>query len=219
MIIVKLLSVSNSDGIAILSSSMYVDMTGFLHVVGEVQNKENYTVSFVEVSGTFYDDNKEVVATRFTYAEIDAVRSEEKSAFDILVRDKEQIPKIKSYQLSVQGEIDGAPPKLAMLKLSVGDGYADASGFYHQVGEVTNIGTETAIFVGVAAAFYNNGGGRGTTNNTEIVVAGFTFTQPKNIEPNQSAPFDILVKAPATSINQIRSASVNVESDQYSMVN
>jgi hypothetical protein len=73
------------------------------------------------------------------------------------------------------------------------------------VGEVTNQGNQKAMFVKVSGAFYNS-------SNT-VVAADFTFTDPKDLEPGQTAPFEIIVNAP--SANEITSASLNVDSEQY----
>jgi hypothetical protein len=50
-----------------------------------------------------------------------------------------------------------------------------------------------------------------------VVAADFTYTDPDNLEPGQAAPFEIIVNAPTA--NDITSASLNVDSNQYSSVN
>jgi hypothetical protein len=64
------------------------------------------------------------------------------------------------------------------------------------VGEVTNQGNQKAMFVKVSGAFYNS-------SNT-VVAADFTYADPKNLEPGQTAPFEITVNAPTA--NDITSA-------------
>jgi hypothetical protein len=60
----------------------------------------------------------------------------------------------------------------------------------------------------VSGAFYNS-------SNT-VVASDFTFTDPQDLEPGQKTPFDITVSAPMA--NEITSASVDVDSVQYSSV-
>jgi hypothetical protein len=73
---------------------------------------------------------------------------------------------------------------------------------------VTNQGNEKATFVKGSDAFYNS-------SNT-VVASDFTFTDPQDLEPGQTTPFDITVSAPMA--NEITSASVDVDSVQYSSV-
>ena len=96
----------------------------------------------------------------------------------------------------------------ASLKLTVGDSHLDDTDAYRIVGEVTNQGNQKATFVKVSGAFYNS-------SNT-IVAADFAYTDPQNLEPGQTAPFEIIVDSP--NANKITSASLNVGSKQYSPV-
>src|ERR1051325_11969872 len=52
---------------------------------------------------------------------------------------------------------------------------------------------------------------------TQVVATHFTFTDPQDLEPGQTAPFEIIVYAPT--INEITFASLNVGSSQYSSIN
>ena len=49
-----------------------------------------------------------------------------------------------------------------------------------------------------------------------VLAADFTYTDPDNLEAGQSAPFEIIVNAPTA--NDITSASLNVDSNQYSSI-
>jgi hypothetical protein len=55
------------------------------------------------------------------------------------------------------------------------------------VGEVTNQGNQKATFVKVSGAFYNS--------SNKVVAADFTYTDPQDLEPGQTAPFEITVNA------------------------
>ena len=50
-----------------------------------------------------------------------------------------------------------------------------------------------------------------------MIAADFTYTDPQDLEPGQTAPFEIIVNAPTA--NKITSASLNVGSNQYSSIN
>lgn len=160
-------------------------------------------MNYVKVVSTFYDNAGKVVGTDFTYTNVDVLGSAEKSSFEIILNDAQQSQGVSSYKLSVSGDKTQALP--ASLKLSVGSSHLDDIGSYHIVGEVTNQGNEKATFVKVSGAFYNS--------NT-VVASDFTFTDPQDLEPGQTASFDITVSAPTS--NEITSASVDVDSVQYS---
>jgi hypothetical protein len=196
----------NNKNIPILSSSSFKDTLGSFHIVGELKNNSTDPLDFVKVVSTFYDDTGKIVGTDFPYANIKILRSGEKSSFALILNDAQQSDKVSTYKLSVSGDKTQALP--AALKLSVGDSHVDDIGAYHIVGEVTNQGNENATFVQVSGAFY--------ISSDAVVAADFTFTDPKDLEPEQTAPFEITVSAP-TAID-ISSASLNVENEQYSSI-
>ena len=137
---------------------------------------------------------------------MDVLRPAEKSSFEIILTDAAQSQKVDSYKLTASGDKTEALP--ASLKLSVGDSNLDDIGYYHIVGDVTNQRNEKATFVKVSGAFYNS--------SNVVVAADFTFTDPKDLDPGQTAPFEIIVNAPIA--NEIDSASLNVDSKQYSSI-
>jgi hypothetical protein len=199
-------SFAQSADISIVDYSSYKDSIGFLHVIGEVKNISQTPLGFVKITATFYDSSKTVVATDFGYTSISTVRPSEKAPFEVMVTDAGQIAKIDTFKLTASANIAEAKP--ASLKLNVGDHFIDSIGYYHLVGEVTNQGSTTANFVQVAAAFYDSSG--------KIVAAHSTFTQDTNISAGQTAPFDMIILQPGLNI---ASSSVNVQSNEYSMIN
>jgi|SRR5215212_6658538 len=177
-------------------------------IVGEVKNNSpRDSTNYVKIVSTFYDNTGKVIGTDFTYSNVDVLRPGEKSSFEIILNDAVQSQKVDSYKLSASADKTGALP--AALNLSIGDSRLDDTGAYHIVGEVTNQGSGKATYVKVSGSFYNS-------SNT-IVAADFTYTDPDNLEPGQAAPFEMIVNAPTAS--DITSASLNVNSNQYSSVN
>jgi hypothetical protein len=79
---------------------------------------------------------------------------------------------------------------------------------YNVIGKVTNQGNQKATFAKVSGAFYNS-------NNT-IIAADFAYTSPQDLEPGETAPFNIIADTPAD--NEITSSSLNVHSKQYSFL-
>jgi hypothetical protein len=174
--------------------------------VGEVKNNSGGTISFVKIIATFYDSSDKVVASQFTYTEIDTLRNGETSPFEISTTDQSQISKFANYKLSVSWSAGSSKPSNLVLK--TGDSYLDNYGIYHFVGEVTNNGDKTATFVKVAAAFYDA--------SAKVLMTSFTYTE-SDIAPGQSAPFEITMFG--SNVNEIKTISANVQSQQYSMVN
>ena len=198
----------SAGGISVLSSSSFRDDTGAYHIVGEVKNNSpTDSLNYVKIVATLYDKTGKVVGTDFTYTDIEVLRPAEKSPFKIILIDLRQSQKVSSYKLYATGEKTQSLP--AALKLNVGDSHVDSIGFYHVVGEVTNQGNQKATYVKVSGAFYNS-------SNT-VVAADFTYTDPKDLEPGQTAPFEIIVTHASTA-GKITSALVNVGSTQYSSI-
>jgi hypothetical protein len=198
---------TTNNGISILSHSSYLGDIGDFHVIGEVQNNAANPMEFVEITATFYDAAGNVVGTGSGYTDMDILRPAETSSFEILLTEEEQSKKIDNYKLSVSGD-ETLEPKPANLKLNVGDSFTDSIDTYHVVGEVTNQGDQITKFVEVAGAFYND--------QNQVVAVGFSYTDPSDLSPGATAPFGILVSAP--NVDQITSARLNVQSEDYSMV-
>src|SRR5919202_404045 len=188
-------SASTGSMISILSSSSFTDDLGDYHVVSEVRNNSpKDSMNYVKIVSTFYDNTGKVIGTDFTYSNVDVLRPAEKSSFEIILNDAAQSQKVDSYKLSASGDKTEALP--AALKLSIGDNRLDDTGAYHIVGEVTNQGNGKATYVKVSGSFYNS-------SNT-VVAADFTYTDPQDLEPGQTAPFEIIVNTPTA--NKITSA-------------
>ena len=129
------------------------------------------------------------------------------SPFEILLTDEQQSQKIDNYKLSVSGD-EAIESKPANLKLNVGDSFTDSINNYHVVGEVTNQGDQVTKFVKVAGAFYND--------QNQLVSVGSSYTDPSDLSPGATAPFEILVTTP--NVDQIMSARLNAQSEDYSMI-
>ncbi|HJT49956.1 MAG TPA: FxLYD domain-containing protein [Nitrososphaeraceae archaeon] len=199
---------ASAGGISVLSSFSFRDDTGAYHIVGEVKNNSpTDSMNYVKIVATLYGNGGRVVGTDFTYSDIDVLKPAEKSPFKIILSDLGQSQKVSSYKLYASGQ--KTEPLPAALKLNVGDSHLDSIGFYHVVGEVTNQGNQKATYVKVSGAFYNS-------SNT-VVAADFTYTDPKDLEPGQTAPFEIIVTHDSTA-SKITSALVDVGSTQYSSI-
>lgn len=195
-----------ATNVSILSHTGYLDSLGYYHVIGEVQNTGDQAVNFVKITATFYDSNDVVVATEFTYTMVDVILPNRKSPFDIILADAVQSAKVDHYSLTVT--FSAASPKPLGLEILSHSSYIDSIGWMHVVGEIKNIGTETANYVKVIATFYDEAG--------KVVAAEFTFSDPSDIEPGQKAPFEILLSDERASY--AASYELTAESTQYAIV-
>ena len=133
------------------------------------------------------------------------LRPGERSGFDIIQTDAPQ--SVYSYALSAFYE--QAESKPALLSLSIGYNSMDEIGTYHLVGEVTNRGNNGTTYVEVSGEFFDA--------NHKIIDVADTFTTPSDLQPSQTAPFDLTVSSP--NAKYILFGSLNVQSNDYSLMN
>jgi hypothetical protein len=196
--------------INVISQGVHVDTLGNIMIIGELQNISEEPMEFIQIKATFYDDAKRVVGTGTGYSMIDVLRPNENSTFEIQLLDEGQSAKAKSYKLFAFGD-KRSMAKPGTLELTVGEGYVESlTGMFHLVGEVTNKGRGFANFVEVSAGFYDE--------ERKIVATGMTYTEPVELAPGESAPFDIIVPD-ADASRDIKYASVNAESEKYASMN
>lgn len=169
--------------VEILSMNSFVDSVGYLHVVGEVQNNGKNNLAFVEVTATFYDENDKVVGTSFSYTSREILPPSEKSPFEII--QLSNVDKIKKYKVQVSSYYPTTETPFQGLEILSHSSYVDSVGYLHVVGEVKNKASTTAHFVEVIATFYDTKG--------EVVATSFAYTNPENINPGSTAPFEIIL--------------------------
>ncbi len=98
-------TIQSSGPLQILSSNSYIDEAGYFHVVGEVQNNSPTSAQFVQVTGTFYDNNNQVVGTQFTYTNPSDIGSGQKAPFDLtLLSASIPVSQIDHYNLAASSQ-------------------------------------------------------------------------------------------------------------------
>jgi hypothetical protein len=63
--------------------------------------------------------------------------------------------------------------------------YTDSAGFFHVVGEVHNVGTDTSNYTAIAGTFYDAKG--------DVIYQDFTATMPHALPPGATNGFDLIV--------------------------
>ena len=200
-------SVYAAAQVNILTHSGWLDSVGYYHVSGEVENVGDAPASFVKVTATFYDSGDTVVATSFTYAMLDVLLPGRKSPFEVLLVDTTQAAKVHRYSLGVTFSTTSPIPM--GLEILSNSSYIDEAGYMHVVGEIKNIETGAATYVKVMATFYNSTG--------NVVATAFTYSDPSDIDPGQTAPFEVLLIY-TNRVPLVATYALTAESNQYAMV-
>lgn len=162
----------------ILSHSSYFDR-GYFKVVGEVENTIPNNINFVKIVATFYDDQNKVIGTSFTFTQLDTLKPNQKSPFELSTYPEEINPSSYKLQLSYRKTSEEPFDGLEILSHS---SYFDR-GYFKVVGEVQNNGARESSFVKVVCTYYDD------SNN--VMGTSFTFTQLDTIYVGSSVPFEL----------------------------
>jgi len=193
--------------VALLSHRGYLDSSGYYHVIGEVKNIGIQAVHLVNISVTFYTEDSDTLGTRFDLTMLRVLLPSQKSPFEIVFGETSKSAKVSHYSLRWTHKTTvPIPPGLRILTQS---SYVDEEGCMHIVGEIMNIGTQLAQNVRVIATYYDGAG--------NIVAAVSLDIDPERpeLEPNQQAPFEIILSEERTPY--VQSYEVTAESVQYAI--
>jgi len=197
---------STSAHVNILANhSGYINDYGYFYVVGEAQNVGNDPAENVVVNATFYDSNGAFIATVPGHTKLDVLLPGKKSPFEITLFSSLYSQKVRNYTLSVS--YSQAQPKPLGLEIISNSSYKDAEGL-HVTGVIKNVGSAYTSFVKVVATFYNETG--------YVIAAKLNYSNPKNLNPGQSATFEILLNSSAAS--NVYSYALEAESTDYEMI-
>ena len=110
-------------GLQILSYSNSIDGLGYLEIVGEVKNLQSNSASYVEVIGTFYDQNDTVIGCDYTFTNPTDLAGGQTGPFKMTFMYKTLSSLITSYTLTVQSneysEIPEYPVGLLFAMLTI----------------------------------------------------------------------------------------------------
>jgi hypothetical protein len=165
--------------------SSYISSLGTFHVVGEVEHMGIQSVAFVSITGTFYDSNNTEIVTDSSFATLEIIPPGVKSPFEIAVTDLNQAEKVHNYTLAV-GEYSITTKNLTKTLLILSNSsYISVTGYLNIVGEVKNNGSSESTTNFVAATCYDANG--------SVVCVESSFTDPQNLDPEQTAQFNLFV--------------------------
>ncbi|HXG39766.1 MAG TPA: DUF3426 domain-containing protein [Candidatus Limnocylindrales bacterium] len=174
-------------GVNVLSSSMYADSLGIVHVVGEVANDTRLPVEFVRITADFYDASGTLVATDFTYSRLDVLDPGERSPFHVI---SFSAAGATSYRLRTAYRPTLTPAN-HYFTVAVTNETPGPLGMLSLVGTVTNRNTTAAEFVRVEATFYDAAG--------VVVGTDFSYVNTDDratLAAGETASFEIVVFDP-----------------------
>ncbi len=175
-------------------------------VVGEVKNVGNVTVSFVNVTATFYDAGGNVIAEPTGSTLIRVLLPGRKAPFDVPLIDF-PAEDVQDYSLSVEfSEHQGNVPPLG-LDITSHSSYIDEDGTLYITGLISNNQTATATNVDVRAIFYD------VNDNVVAVSPGWL---PSDIDSGDSASF--MVPLFPQRVPYVYSYFLTAESEEYAIV-
>jgi len=187
--------------------STYYDNSGYLHVVGEVENVGDSDISFVRLTASFYDSNDTIVGTDFTYAMLDILPPKTKSPFEITLSDRKIARKVDHVR--VVGAFQETLQKLSRtLLIPSHSSHTDSLGYLNIVGEIKNNGTQPSTYTKIVVTCYDNSG--------KVVAVDFSYIDPKNLNHGQRAPFKMTIDKDRSS--QVAKYELLVESNEAILI-
>jgi hypothetical protein len=193
---------SAATGLATLvSSSSYLDSVGYEHVVGEVKNVSAGNIEFIKINLDELDSSGTLLGTDFTYAQLDKMKSNEKSPFDVLFEPPMGYDHYRISSVTADATSSGVNHNFTVQQTN---DYVDSAGYRHLVGTATNNNTTTAQFVQIIATMYD---ASGIVRDTD-----FTYVNTddnSSLAPGQTASWEILHDAarPFSSVALIAESS------------
>ena len=85
--------------IEIVNNSSNVNSINYLEISGQVKNNTSESQEYVQIVGTFYDENGVVVDVGMTYSSVDVLQPGGTSPFKLTVQNRDEIT---DYKLQVQ---------------------------------------------------------------------------------------------------------------------
>jgi len=184
--------------------SLQKDEFGYLHLLGEITNTSNNSLTNITLSFKFLDHNNNTLGNYFRSPEIDTLNPKQSSPFEIIYLDLNSVDKVKDYSYDIDFNISKEKPSL--LKIDSVNSRLDFTGFYYINGEITNIGPNIATNVTVIASLFDN--------NDNIIGITKAISEPFTIGSKTNAAFGLAVNNKNISI-KINNYTLQAYSDKY----
>jgi hypothetical protein len=172
--------IETDGGLLILSHSTYVDIYGYFHMVGEVQNVGKCSTTDNWVSVTFYDEEglSSVTGSGPCFKEI--IAPSEKSPFEVIFP---KAPQHVNLRLTTQWQATEMQPIGQMVFEEI-NSTIDTEGQYAVTGRIVNGGSQAVEYAMVLSTLYDSSG--------KVVAVAFVFADDSPIGVGNSSSFAIL---------------------------
>ena len=187
----------------ITNHTSYIDAKGTYHIIGEIENNGSINLLFIRITATFYNIDRQAIATNFTYSNLSMLLVGEKTSFNLLFMDTTLIPLIAGYTLEVDFQ-ETSSTKPIQLVIKSHHNYTDVMNSQRIIGEVENQGSFTEL-VKVLVIGYDGYG--------RAVATEFMYTNPINLDHSQSAQFNLTIPHDRASL--IKGYIIIAESQDY----
>jgi len=169
-------------GVHVLSSNAFEPYSSSLYIVGEVRNNTSSNVDFVRINATLRDSDGNVVDSDYSYSMIDKLTRGMTSPFKVWFWDP---PAWSSYELVVTWDTTTRQPY--PLEVLNSTSYFNSYDDFHVVGEIRNQYSERRTFIKAFVTMYDANG--------QVIGADYSYTNPDELDPGQTASFDTEVYA------------------------
>jgi hypothetical protein len=186
---------SQPENIKIVSYSYYVDSSGFLEVVGEIQNMGTNTVASVILTGSVYSSDGTDQGDSRAQAWVAYLTPQQKAPFYMTFYSPNNSPngpwslgEVSNIKLTVSTADATSSYQYQDLKIksssaTIGTS-GDFSGAYTVNGIIQNTGSQTAQNLTVVGTFYNSTGA--------VVAVGYTnYLTPAFLSPSGTISFQV----------------------------
>lgn len=208
-LLTSLSSAQAAGTVHMLSSTGYLDSSGYYQIVGEVQNKGDQAVNFVQVTATYHDSYGFTIASRFDLTLLYTILPGRKTPFEISLLDTVESAAVNDYTLSVTYMETNAIPMGLEILWNVN--YTDTKGNLHIIGDLKNLGNETLINAKVVATYYG-----ASSRVVATALMGFDPETTGDFNPGQTMQFKIILDQ--SRAQYVQTYVLAAESNQYAMI-
>lgn len=182
------------------------------YIYGLVKNTGNTYLESVKIRASFYDENDNLVFfedgnIKYHFTSHYAVSPDEIVPFSIVISDDDVFP-FEYYKLSIVGLKEAYSVSYTDFILEIiNDYYSNENEFFNVVGEIENIGKETADDITIYCIFYDE-------NDTPIFVEK-DWLKDETLKPNDKSNFNIECKIVDNFSNLISYYEIVAIEDRY----
>lgn len=169
------------QGLLILSHSTYVDIYGYFHLVGEVQNIGESNTEQNTILVSFFDENGVVYATGSGPCYRQIIAPDEKSPFEIVFL---RAPQSDNYRLTADWQTTDMEQREDVTFRDVMSS-TDADSRYVVTGEIVNEGSDPIDHAMIICTCYDASG--------KVVAVGLSFADASPIQAASSSSFTLVL--------------------------